>query len=181
METTWRTYEEVAAYLLEQNAREFGLDRIEGKQIIRGRKSGTSWEIDAKGVREGNEGFIIIECRRYTTSKQNQEKLSSLAYRIIDTGAAGGIIISPLGIQEGAAKIAASDNIIDVQLDANSTATDFVMKFLNKVMVGLSGRLGLSGVLSKVVTKTCQNCGKRFTVVENELICPDCQAKSPSG
>jgi Zn finger protein HypA/HybF involved in hydrogenase expression len=180
METTWRTYEEVAAYLLEQNAREFGLEKIEGKQIIQGHTSGTSWEIDAKGIREGNEGFIIIECRRYTASKQNQEKLGSLAYRIKDTGAVGGIIVSPLGIQEGAEKIAASENIINVQLDANCTVTDFVMKFLNKVMVGLSGRLGLSGVLSKEVTRTCQTCGRRFVAVKNERICPDCQAKLSS-
>jgi hypothetical protein len=103
-----------------------------------------------------------------------------LAYRIIDAGAAGGIIVSPLGIQEGAAKIAASENIINVQLDANSTATDFVMTFLNKVMVGLSGRLGLSGVLSTKVTKTCQTCGSQFMAMENERICSDCQAKSAS-
>ena len=180
METTWRTYEEVAAYLLEQNARAFGLERIEGKQIIQGRKSGTSWEIDAKGIQQGNEGFVIIECRRYTASKQNQEKLGGLAYRIIDTGAAGGIIVSPLGIQEGAAKISTSENITNVQLDANSTATDFVMKFLNKVMVGLSGTLGLSGVVSIKLTKTCQTCSRRFVAVENERICPDCQAKSSS-
>ena len=180
METTWRTYEEVAAYLLEQNAQEFGLERIEGKQIIHGRKSGTSWEIDARGIREGNEGFIIIECRRYTTSKQNQEKLGSLAYRIVDTGAAGGIIVSPLGVQEGAAKVATSENIINVQLNANCTATDFVMKFLNKVMVGLSGTLGLSGALSAKVTRTCQMCGRRFVAVGNEKICSGCQAESPS-
>lgn len=177
MEITWRSYEEVATYLLAQNAKEFGLERVEGKQIIQGQRSGTSWEIEEKGIREGNEGFIIIECRRYTASKQTQEKLGGLAYRIIDTGAAGGIIVSPLGIQEGAAKIAASENIINVQLDANSTATDFVMKFLNKVMVGLSDRVVLSDVVSIEVTRTCQTCGRRFVAVENERICPDCQAK----
>ena len=137
MQTTWKSYEEVAAYLLDQNAHEFGLEKVEGKQTIHGCKSGTSWEIDAKGIREGNEGFVIIECRRYTTSKQNQEKLGSLAYRIVDTGAAGGIIVSPLGIQEGAAKIAASENIINVQLHANSTTTEYVMKFLTKLMLGI--------------------------------------------
>jgi hypothetical protein len=75
MKTTWKSYEEVAAYLLAQNAAEFGLKRVEGKQSIPGYRSGTSWEIDAKGIREGNEGFVIIECRSYTNSKQNQQKL----------------------------------------------------------------------------------------------------------
>lgn len=181
MKTTWKSYEEVASYLLRQNAHEFGLKRIEGKQIMQGRRSRTSWEIDAKGVQEGNEGFVIIECRRYTTSKQNQEKLGSLAYRIIDTGAGGGIVVSPLGIQEGAAKIAASENILNVQLDANSTTTDFAMKFLNKLMIGISDGMSLGDFASiEVASRTCQTCSRRFTPVENEMICPDCQAKSSS-
>lgn len=86
----WKSYEEVAAYSLNHFAKEFELTRVEGKQTVHGFKSGTDWEIDAKGVREGpNQGFVIIECRRYTSSRQNQEKLGSLAYRILDTGASG--------------------------------------------------------------------------------------------
>lgn len=133
---SWETYEEVAAYLLNQIATEFGLDRFEGKQKVLGKRSGTEWEIDAKGVDEGNEVFFLIECRRYTTSRQNQEKLGSLAYRIIDTGAKGGIIVSPLGLQEGAAKLAQAENIYNVLLDKNSTRTEYVLKFLEKMWVG---------------------------------------------
>jgi len=48
MQTSWKTYEEVATYLLQQNAKEFGLETIEPKQKIQGNKSGTIWEIDAK-------------------------------------------------------------------------------------------------------------------------------------
>jgi len=178
MDTTWKSYEEVAAYLLDQNAHELGLKRVEGKQKIHGHRSGTSWKIDAKGIREGNEGLVIIECRRYLTSRQNQEKLGSLTYRIIDTGAVGGIIVSPLGIQEGAAKVAASENILNVQLDANSTPTDFAMKFLNKLMIGIGEGVVLGDFPSIEVSKTCQTCGKQFTAVENEKICPDCQSLS---
>jgi hypothetical protein len=82
----------VATYLLNQCAREFGLSKVERKQKVLGLHSQTEWEIDAKGVREGSEGFVIIECRRYTTSRQNQDRIGSLAYRILDTGAQGGII-----------------------------------------------------------------------------------------
>ena len=81
MTTEWKTYEEVATYLLNQFASEFGLSKVEGKQSMPNLRSQTEWEIDAKGVREGNERFVIIECRRYTTSKQNQDKLGSLAYK----------------------------------------------------------------------------------------------------
>jgi len=134
---TWRSYEEVAAYLLNQFASEFGLKRVEGKQEVVGQRSGTTWEIDAKGFRQGDSGFFIVECRRYTTSKQNQEKLGGLAYRIIDTGAEGGIIVSPLGLQEGAERIAAAENIVSVQLNGGSTQHEYILRFLNKIMIGL--------------------------------------------
>jgi hypothetical protein len=137
----WESYEEVAAYLLDQFATEFGLDHVEGKQEILGQRSGTTWEIDAKGVRQDNTGFVIVECRRYTGSRQSQEKVGALAYRIIDTGAAGGIIVSPLGVQDGAEKVATAENIVSVQLDQNSTRHEYILRFLNKIMVGLTDSL----------------------------------------
>jgi len=47
----WSTYEEVATYLLDRNAKEFGLEKVEGKQSVLGQRSGTNWVIDAKGIR----------------------------------------------------------------------------------------------------------------------------------
>jgi hypothetical protein len=47
MAKKWQTYEEVAAHLLDEFAAEFGLSRVEGKQIVDGQHSGTKWEIDA--------------------------------------------------------------------------------------------------------------------------------------
>ena len=174
MKQNFRTYEEVATYLLNQFAKEFGLAKVEGKQKIAGIRSGTQWKIDAKGVREGNEGFVIIECRRYTTSKQNQEKLGGLAYRIIDTCAEGGILVSPLGMQEGASKIATGENIVDVRLDANSTQYYFSMQFLKKLMVGLSEGVVLGDSVTAEVVRDCESCGEKFTVKENEKVCPNC-------
>jgi hypothetical protein len=115
----WETYEQIAAYLLNRLAKEFGLGlkSVEGKQKVKGQR--TSWVIDAKGVAEDGKGFFIVECRRYTSkkSKQNQEQAGALAFSIIDTRAAGGIIVSPFGVQEGAAKIAAAENILVVTGD----------------------------------------------------------------
>lgn len=170
----WKTYEEVATYLLNQFADEFDLEYVEGKQKIRGKRSGTNWEIDAKGIKENNEGFVIVECRRYTKSRQNQEKVGSLAYRIIDTQAEGGIIVSPLGIQEGASKIADKENILNVKLDKNSSTHEYVLQFLNKIMVGLQDTVCMSDNVSIKLTRTCKRCGERFSVKENEKLCPDC-------
>jgi len=168
----WQTYEEVAAYLLNRFAKEFGLKFVEGKQKIQGRRTGTTWEIDAKGVAEG--GFFIVECRRYLRSKQSQKDVGALAFSIIDSEAAGGIIVSPLGLQEGAAKIAAANNIIIVKLNANSTPTDFGLRFLQRILLSVritaSVRLGFSPRL----LRGCAKCGKTFQVLENAILCNDC-------
>ena len=101
-----------------------------------GLRSGTSWEIDAKGICNGGNEFVIIECRRYTTSKQSQEKMGGLAYRIIDTGAQGGIVVSQLGLQEGARLVAAAENIVDIHLAPNSTIHEYFMASADKVCAG---------------------------------------------
>ena len=155
-ETTWRSYEEVATYLLNQIADEFGLERFEGKQKVKGNKTEIEWEIDAKGVGEGDEIFIIVECRRYTTSRQNQESIGGLAYRIIDTGAKGGILVSPLGLQEGAARIANVENIQNIILNENCTKSEYVLRFLEKVRIGkhLHGLIAPKGTLvGKIIRK----------------------------
>ena len=131
----WESYEEVATYLLNQFADHFGLECVEGKQCIPG-KCGTEWEIDAKGVASNGEGFLIVECRRHTKSRLNQESLAGLAFRIQDTGANGGIIVSPLDLQLGAKKVAAYTNVQHANLDPNSTNVNFLLKFLNKIFIG---------------------------------------------
>lgn len=153
MTKAWKLYEEVAAHLLNQFAKEFGLDRVEGKQDISGHRSKTTWEIDAKGVRDKDTAFMVVECRRYTTSRQSQEKIGGLAYRIIDTGAMDGIIVSPLGLQEGAQKVATAENIVEVHLDENSTPEQFLMRFLNKIMVGVADTIDLKDAASVEIVR----------------------------
>ncbi|EAR20181.1 restriction endonuclease [Nitrococcus mobilis] len=133
----WQSYEKVAQHLLDQFAEHFELGHVEGKQLVAG-NSGTEWEIDAKGVSEGAEAFLIIECRRYTKSRLNQESMAALAFRIQDTGAKGGIVVSPMELQRGAKKVAASANIQHVTLDPQSTTSDYMLRFLNQVFVGVS-------------------------------------------
>lgn len=145
MTKKWESYDEVAADLLSRFADEFGLDRFEGKQKVAGNRSGTEWEIDAKGMRDADGGFMIVECRRYTTSRQSQEKVGALAYRILDAGAMGAIYVSPLGFQEGAKKVADAEGIFEVTLMPDSTPTDFVMGFLNKFAAGVSSTLFIQG------------------------------------
>ena len=145
--TTWETYEEVARYLLDKMREELGLELVEGKQALPG-KSGTTWTIEGKGVKADTGAIVVIECRRYTTSKLKQEAMGGLAYRISDVGAAGGIVVTPVGLQEGAEIVAKHEGIEVIQLNADATPTDFVMKFLEKVVAGRSAKLSGTGTLT---------------------------------
>lgn len=143
MTKSWQTYEDVARHLLASVADEFGLSDVEGKQSVDGLKSGTQWELDAKGVEIGSDQFVIIECRRYTTSRLSQEDLGGLAWRIIDTGARGGITVSPLPLQEGAQRVAAANRVVHVQLNADATPTEFQMRFLDKIRLGFKDEVSV--------------------------------------
>jgi len=178
MTSSWKNYEEVAAYLLNKLASEFGFERVEGKQDVIGARSGSTWEIDAKGFCKEYEGFIIIECRRYLRSKQNQERIGGLAYRILDTGARGGIVVSPLGFQEGALKVASAENIIHIKLNENCTPAEFSLRFLDKVFASVrisgGGSITAMGRAGEVLRK-CKKCGKEFKVREDVIYCASCR------
>ncbi|WP_433521590.1 hypothetical protein ACQPZ2_30355 [Nocardia pseudovaccinii] len=132
----WRDYEEVTEFLLDRLASELGLARVEGKQRLVG-EVGTPWEVDAKGVRLDDEQIILVECKRYPKKRVNQDTLGGFAYRIRDLGAAGGILVSPLGLQAGADLVAKKEGIVEVHLDANSTREQYVLQFLDKIFVGV--------------------------------------------
>ena len=113
---------------------------------------GTEWEVDGKGVKTEDGAIVIIECRRYTTSKLNQGAIGEFAYRIGDVGAAGGIVVTPIGVQEGGKKIAKYEGIEILHLDADSTTTDYVLKFLDKVFLGASCELRITDTFTAEIT-----------------------------
>lgn len=137
----WQSYEEVATYLLNEFAEHFGLECVEGKQCVTG-ASGTDWELDAKGVSKNGEGFLIVECK-HRKGRLNQAILGSLAYSIQDTGAQGGIVVTPIDLQKGAKKVAAHENIQHAILGPSSTTTQYILHFLNKVFVGVEVTVGV--------------------------------------
>lgn len=138
----WQRYQDTAATILNEVADHFGFSRVEGKQSVPGLRSGTDWEIDAKGVSVDGEAFVIIESRRYITSKLKQEHVAGLAYRMIDTGAAGGVTVTPLGLQKGAEKVAHAEKIVSVRLNADATPEQFVLEFLGNLLVRPPGTQG---------------------------------------
>jgi hypothetical protein len=79
-----------------------------------------------------------------------------------------------LGLQKGAAKIADGKKIIPVRLSGTSTPTDFALQFLDKLFVGLTGKIGVSGSVTPSYLRACAKCGKKFPASQNTLLCEDC-------
>ena len=127
----WENYEQVARKVISDLRHELGVGEVEGKQRLQG-ESGATWEIDGKATLGSNEGFLVVEARRHTASGQKQEHLAALAYRVHDLGGTGGIIVSPLPLQKGAAIIAAHENIAELRVSADSTSENYMAQFLEQ-------------------------------------------------
>ena len=100
-----------------------------------------------------------------TTSKVRieQEEAGGLAFRIMDTGAVGGLFVTPIGLQEGARKVAAATNIRLVRLNADATPQQFVLEFLGNLFVRpASGEMKFEGWPPTVV---CSQEGDTATEV----------------
>lgn len=148
----WRKYEEVAQYLLDKFADQLGLDRVEAKQKITGLISGREIEIDGRGVRQGNAGFVVVECKRFK-DRVEAEKLEALAFRIQDAGADGGIIVTPIDLQAGAQKIADSRNVITVRMPPDVTLENYVFTFFNQIISGITHPLTIQDRADAVVVR----------------------------
>ena len=63
-----------------------------------------------------------------------------------------------------------------MQLNSSCTPVEFSMKFLNKLMIGLSDGMTCSDFAICTLKRTCRKCGNRFEVEENEKICSMCKS-----
>lgn len=123
---SWRNYEAIIRNLIDKlrNVKsQLNLTRVEPKIKIGG-ASGTTWEIDGIGY-DANNKPVPIECKLRSKRKVSQSILASFAYIIKDIGATRGIIVTPVGLQKGAKKIAEHENIEVITLNQNATSNEF--------------------------------------------------------
>jgi hypothetical protein len=83
-------------------------------------------------------------------------------------------VVTPVPFQSGAQKVASAEGILHVQIDLNSTAEEFGVKFLNKLFLGVVGRVKFSDSVTCTVQRVCGACGNRFELNGNEKQCPSC-------
>jgi hypothetical protein len=128
---SWQTYEEVARAVLIDLRGKLGISDVAGYQELPG-ASGTTWTVEGSAIRTSDGQYLIIECRRHTTSRLNQEAIGGLAYRILDTGSGGAIVVTPLPLQSGAELVAKAEKIAHVVLDPSSTSDDYLATFMGQ-------------------------------------------------
>ena len=130
---SWKSYEELASHILSHFADIVGISSVQAKQRLQG-QSGTCWEIDAKGICSDGAGFLVIECKERHSSRLNQDIIATLAYKVQDVGAAGAVIITSIGLQKGAKKVASKKGFHIVYLPKESAFEDFVARCGNRVV-----------------------------------------------
>jgi hypothetical protein len=148
----YQTYEQVALHILNELKDRFGAEYFESSRKIKGNRSGRNWDIEGKGVCSEDGVFLIVECRRYTTSRLKAEHIGGIAYRIIDTGARGGIVVSPYPLQKGARKIAEAEKIHSVQLTADSTPEQYIVRLLKELIIRPAPGVAVGSGVDPVVT-----------------------------
>lgn len=154
----WRSYEGAARRVITDLRALFGIDSVGGDQHLPG-QSGTSWKVEGMAVLADGGGFLIVECRRYTTRRLSQESLGGIAYRILDVGGTGGIVVSPLPLQEGAAIIAGASNIKHITLTPDSTAEDYLAVFMKQTFHGAAVKegIGVCDVMDATIGRPCKS------------------------
>jgi hypothetical protein len=153
----WERYEDVTRQLLLDIRDVLGLSKVESKQVIPG-NSGTEWEIDVLAYDINTDKLILVECKQRTNSNLTQSLVGGFAYTIKDTNADRGIIVTTIGLQEGAEKIAAYEKIslIKLTIDITNNSEDYIAKLSNQIFLKVTDTIGIGGLTSgaSVVTIT---------------------------
>ncbi|OBQ17652.1 MAG: hypothetical protein AN488_18305 [Anabaena sp. WA113] len=152
----WETYEEVTRQLLQDIKYYLGISHVESKQKIQG-QSGTKWEVDVIAYDNNTGKTILVECKNWK-STVSQETLGGFGYRIKNTDSEGGIIVTRIGLQKGAKKVAEYEKITVITLTIGITDydDDYIAKLSNQIFIKLSDTIGECSIIcgSSSVTNT---------------------------
>jgi hypothetical protein len=169
-------YEQVTRAILEDLREHLGLTRVMPKGTFDG-ASGTEWQIDASSYRAKTGALVLVECRRKTTSRIKQEEVAGFAYRIRDIGAGEGLMVTPIGYQTGAQLVASAEKIGTATLNADATATDYLITIGERLFRGLSAQdSGVGADRVAFIERRCGTCGEQLEPRgDGQFACPRCK------
>ena len=112
------------------------------------------WDIEVAGYKQGSRRLILVECKNRSRNIE-PEQAGGFAYRIEDTGAERGYLVTPLdkGLSKGAQEIADYEQIRHIQVARESTPDDYVMRCADNLFVGVSDTLRLTDEVTAVVVR----------------------------
>jgi hypothetical protein len=142
MEKDWERYERVVRAILESLREHLGYSRVDPKGDLPGR-SGTDWEVDATAYQLDDGKIVLIECKRYPDRKVTQGEMGEQAYRIIETGAAGGLFVTAVGYQEGAKLVANAAKIGMATLNLDATEREYDLDIAGRLFFGREAKGGI--------------------------------------
>jgi hypothetical protein len=131
----WRKYEDAVRSIIAQHRDLLGLDSVELSPVKLEGKSGNTWNIEIIGYTAGQRKLVLVEVRRKTTRNIEPEEVGGFAYRIEDTGAEKGYMVTPLdrGLSIGAAKIAGYEEIGHINVSVEATPEDYIIQHMNSM------------------------------------------------
>lgn len=139
------------SWLGPSNALHFGCRPLTVNRSLFSPRSGTTWEIECKGVRFGSETLFFIECRRYTTSLLDQESLGGLTYRIRDSGAAVASSFRHWGFKKVPRRSRRQKTSSPLKLNPDSRPELYVARYLDQLRTGIQDRLWLSDFVTLIL------------------------------
>ncbi len=98
---TWERYEDVARQLIDDIKSSLGLSMVNPDKKEFPKKDGGICEIDVSAYDMSDGKLVLVECRN-KNKRLPQEEVHGFAYRIQQTNAKRGIIVTPIGLQKGA-------------------------------------------------------------------------------
>lgn len=141
----WKEFEDAFRAILDAHKESFDLDHVEPRPAKASSESGHVYDVEVLGYTKGGEKRVIFECRRKSRNLEPKDA-GELAYRILATNSERGYFVTTLdkGLSEGAKTIAEYERIGHIQLSADATPYEYIMRYMKDFFLGVNPKIGAS-------------------------------------
>jgi predicted helicase len=148
----WERYEDVARQLIDDIKSYLGLSLVNEDKRKFKKKDGGECEIDVSAYNISDEKLVLVECRK-KKEPLSQEEVHGFAYRIQQMNTSRGIIVTTIGLQQGARLAADGAKITLIRLGVHSTKEKYIAEIIQQIFVKVTDQLnGISFASSSKIT-----------------------------